>query len=136
MITARLNVAALRDPGWWHWTATLPLLILNLTGHAWAGWCAMALCGLFAGYFLTRLKSFRPYAVPVRPAYLVVLGGGMLRGWRGSTGFRSSVRRRWWSRAIVSCCGCSHWHRGIESFRSGCRKLHTCFCVSPVPVDL
>ena len=30
MLSPPMNLSALYDPGWWHWTATLPLLALNL----------------------------------------------------------------------------------------------------------
>ncbi|MCO6044473.1 hypothetical protein NG895_11210 [Aeoliella sp. ICT_H6.2] len=80
MLESRFDFSVLKDPSWWHWAATVPLLALHLTGYSWALPAAIGLCVVAVGYFLHRLKRVRPYPVQVRVAYLALLLCGMLPG--------------------------------------------------------
>jgi hypothetical protein len=78
-----LEREALRDPSWWHWAATVPLLALHLAGVPWALPMAAGLCAAMAAGFLAVVRSPRPLPVQIRVAYLGLLLVGMLpwMGW-------------------------------------------------------
>lgn len=76
----RFNTEMLLDPGWWHWTATIPLLVLTVAGYSWACWIAIGLCALVGACYLLRIKQMRPYPVQIRLAYVGVLLCGTLPG--------------------------------------------------------
>ncbi len=86
---AHLDLQVLRDVGWWHWTATIPLLVLHLTGHGtvsgipWAIVTAGLLSAAVGGYFFARIRQLKPYPVQVRIAYIAWLAVGLYpnMGW-------------------------------------------------------
>lgn len=80
MSRQRFNTEVLLDPSWWHWTATIPLLVLTLAGHPWACWIAIGLCAVVGAYYFYNIKQMQPYPVQLRVAYVVVLLCGMLPG--------------------------------------------------------
>lgn len=80
MVSARLDRSVFRDPSWWHWVATIPLLILHLSGVSWAVAVAGVLCVAATAYFLKHTRAFKPYPVQIRLAYLVWMLVGLLPG--------------------------------------------------------
>ena len=83
MLRPTMDTSVLRDPSWWHWAATIPLLACHLAGHAWAIDLAVVLCAVMAGYYYARLRTVRPLPVQLRLAYLALLLVGMIpsMGW-------------------------------------------------------
>lgn len=75
-----INRAALADPSWRHWAATVPLLGAHLAGSPWALPIATGLCAVAAAYFAWRVGGLKPYPAQVRVAYLVLLAAGALPG--------------------------------------------------------
>jgi hypothetical protein len=78
MSNATIDPHVFRDPSWWHWAATLSLLVVSLAGYSGGIAAAIILCGIMAGYFFMRLRQLRPFPVQVRIAYLGLLAVGML----------------------------------------------------------
>ncbi len=76
MIEKRLDWSVLKDPSWWHWALTVPLLAAFLAGTRWALPLAAALCGGAAVGYYAFLRSWRPFPVQVRVAYLLMLFAG------------------------------------------------------------
>ncbi len=73
-----IDLRVFTDPSWWHWTATVPILILYLNGLSWAIWAAAGLCALATGYFLIHTHAVKHYSVQIRIAYLGWLMVGLL----------------------------------------------------------
>lgn len=71
-----------RDSSWWHWTLTIPLLVVNLAGHRWGVIAATGLCAVAGCYYWHRLRQLKPYPVQVRIAYPVWSALGLLPGMR------------------------------------------------------
>jgi len=63
--------------GWWHWLATVPLLIAGVSGRAWGIMLAMALCMVQIAHFAWRGGGLTVFPVQVRAAYLMLLGIGL-----------------------------------------------------------
>lgn len=80
MLNARIDRSVLKDPSWWHWALTVPLLALHLAGYWWALPAVIGLCVVAGGYFYWRLRQIGPYPVQVRVAYLALLLLGTLPG--------------------------------------------------------
>ncbi len=69
-----------KDPSWWHWALTIPLMVVNLAGYRWGIFAAMGLCAVVGCYFWYRLRQVKPYPVQVRIAYPVWSALGLLPG--------------------------------------------------------
>jgi hypothetical protein len=82
-IAMQFDREAFRDPSWYHWTATIPLLGMHFAGIVWALPIAAVLCAMMASYYLPQVASLKAFPVQIRLAYLVVLGLGALpwMGW-------------------------------------------------------
>ena len=83
MFATSIDRSVLKDPSWWHWVATVPLLSLHLSGVSWALGMAAVLCLAATGYFLSHTRSVKPYPVQIRIAYLAWMLVGLLpwMGW-------------------------------------------------------
>jgi hypothetical protein len=68
----------LKDPSWWHWVITIPLLVASLAGVSWAMPAAVMLCGGAAAGYYAHVRWWRPFPVQVRLAFLVLLFAGAL----------------------------------------------------------
>lgn len=73
-----LDTRVLSDPGWWHWTITIPVVAAHLLGVPWAIAAAMFLSAAMALYYFLRLRRVRPFPVQLRLAFLGVLLIGLL----------------------------------------------------------
>lgn len=74
----------LKDPSWWHWAATVPLLVAHVAGGvAWALPAAAGLCASMALGFFAVVRSWRPFPVQIRAGYVALLLLGTLpwMGW-------------------------------------------------------
>jgi len=80
MSKSMINRQVVTDASWWHWVLTIPLLAASLAGYSGAIVAAMAFCVVAGGYFLVRIRQFRPYPVQIRIAYLGLLAIGTLPG--------------------------------------------------------
>lgn len=79
----KLNPQVLRDPSWWHWAATVPLLAAHFAGATWAVPTAIALCTAMIAYYFARVRHWKPPPVQIRVGYLVLLVAALLpaMGW-------------------------------------------------------
>lgn len=80
MSKCKLDKRVWKDPSWWHWAVTIPLLTVNLAGYRWGMVVAMGLCVVAGGYFWYRLRQIQPFPVQVRIAYLAWSAIGLLPG--------------------------------------------------------
>jgi hypothetical protein len=79
MMNWEINRAQLRDPSWWHWMITIPLLAayLGVVGVGGCGvlliWTVIGLCALMGAWYCMKLRAVRPFAVQIRLGFLVLL---------------------------------------------------------------
>jgi hypothetical protein len=78
MVASYVDFRVLRDPSWWHWAVTVPLVGGALWGYFWCLAAAMTLCGAMAAVYRARLGTWRPFPVQVRLAFLALLLAGAL----------------------------------------------------------
>jgi len=78
MPDSKFSASVFKDPSWWHWAATIPLLGLHLAGYPEALVAAVVLCCIMAGYFELRVRAIKPFPVQIRIAYAVLLLAGAL----------------------------------------------------------
>jgi hypothetical protein len=74
----RFDARVLKDPSWWHWAITAPLMAASLAGVSWAMPAAVMLCGGAAGGYYAVVRSWRPFPVQIRLAFLSLLFAGAL----------------------------------------------------------
>jgi hypothetical protein len=61
-----------REPSWWFWLATTPLLWMGLAGVTEGYWLALALSAFQVGYFRLRDGAFSTFPVQVRIGYTLM----------------------------------------------------------------
>jgi hypothetical protein len=74
----KLDTQVFRDPSWWQWTLTVPLLAGHLLGIPGCLLAATLLCVAMTVYFAVRLGGWRPMPVQLRIVYLGMLVAGTL----------------------------------------------------------
>lgn len=82
MNAATINTRVLKDPSWWHWALTVPLLAAHVAGFAYAIEAAIVLCAIMSGYYFVRIGAVKPFPVQLRLAYLAWLTCGILPGFQ------------------------------------------------------
>lgn len=75
-----INIAVLKDPSWWHWALTAPLLAADIAGITYAIEAAIVLCAVMCAYYFLRIGALKPFPVQIRLAYLTWLIGGFIPG--------------------------------------------------------
>ena len=78
MHRAFLETRVLRDPSWWHWAITVPLLAAHVLGLPWAIEAALLLCAAMTLCYLLLMRSLQPFPVQVRLVYFGWLQVGLL----------------------------------------------------------
>lgn len=63
-----------KEPTWWGWVITVGLLALGLAGQPWFFVWAMAFSLAQSIYFISKMRSLKPYTVQIRLAYSGLLG--------------------------------------------------------------
>jgi hypothetical protein len=76
--TVKIDTQVFRDPSWWQWTLTVPLLAGHLLAIPGCLAAATLLCVAMTVYFAVRLKGWRPMPVQLRIVYLGMLVAGTL----------------------------------------------------------
>lgn len=80
MSRPKFDSRVVADPGWWHWTLTVPLLAAHFGGSLVALHYAVLLCAGMATYYAVRLRALSPMPVQVRLVYLALLACGLKPG--------------------------------------------------------
>jgi hypothetical protein len=80
MAIKSINLEALKDPSWWHWALTVPLLAADVSGIRYAIETAIVLCAAMTGYYLIRIRAVKPFPVQIRLGYLTWLMFGLIPG--------------------------------------------------------
>lgn len=75
-----VDIEVLKDPSWWHWALTVPLLAAHVAGIAYAIEAAIVLCTVMIGYYFARIQALKPFPVQIRLAYLAWLMFGLIPG--------------------------------------------------------
>jgi hypothetical protein len=78
MFRTNIDHRVFSEPSWWHWAATVPLLVAHVIGVRGALAAAMLLCAAFALTFWLKLCSVHAMPVQVRLVYLAILAVGLL----------------------------------------------------------
>lgn len=83
MFAAKIDTRVLRDPSWWHWAVTVPLLAGQLLDLPGCLAIATLVCLAMAGYFWLQVRGLHPMPVQVRLVYAAMLVIGTLpwMGW-------------------------------------------------------
>jgi hypothetical protein len=80
MSRARTNWLVLRDPSWWHWAATIPLVAGHIRGVSGSLEVAILLCLVVAAGMWLATRRLLAMPVQVRLAYAALLTVGVAPG--------------------------------------------------------
>lgn len=80
MRTPRFDPSVIRDPGWWQWVLTVPLLVAHFEGDVCAIPMAGVVCAFAAAGYFVRLRHLHSYPVQIRVAYIFLFACGMVPG--------------------------------------------------------
>jgi len=77
-----INADVFKDPSWWHWAFTVPLLAAHIAGNPYAIESVIVLCAVMSGYYFARIRAIKPFPVQLRLAYLAWLVCGLIPGFQ------------------------------------------------------
>ncbi|MDH5436451.1 MAG: hypothetical protein OEX83_06795 [Gammaproteobacteria bacterium] len=62
-----------KDISWWYWLATIPMLVVGVSGNDTGFFAAMGLTSIQVVHYLMREKNIAAFPVQVRIGYLLLL---------------------------------------------------------------